>query len=318
MMIPVLLGVMIVVFTINYFTPVDPVDMLVSADAPEELREAVREDLGLNDPYIVQLFNYIKGVVTKLDLGTSYSTKTAVLDDILGRFPTTFLLAVLAVALATIIGIPLGVLAATKRNSIFDYIATFLALIGASVPSFWLGLMLIIVFALNLGVLPPSGLDTWQHWILPVVAIGVFPIATIMRTTRSSMLEVIRQDYINTARSKGVAEQKVIFRHALKNALIPVITIIGMQLAFVMGGVIVLEAVFQIPGLGSLLKSAINGKDFPTIQGCVLFIAFVMSMMNLIVDVIYAFIDPRIRSKYTRKKKDKKETKNAVAKGGAA
>ena len=304
-MIPVLLGVVIVVFTINFLSPVDPVDQLVSADAPIEQREAVRAELGLDKPYIVQLYNYIKGVVTKLDLGTSYTTRNSVLDNILERFPTTFLLAVLAVALATIVGIPLGVLAATKRNSIFDYIATFLALIGASIPSFWLGLMLIIVFALNLGLLPPSGLDSWQSWILPTVSIGVFSIATIMRTTRSSMLEVIRQDYIRTARSKGIAEKKVIFRHALKNALIPVITIVGMQLAFVMGGVIVLEAVFQIPGLGSLLKTAIAQNDYPTIRGSVLFIAFVMSAVNLIVDVIYAFIDPRIKSQYVRKKKPK-------------
>lgn len=302
-MIPVLLGVMIVVFTINYFTPGDPVDLLVSADAPLEQKEAVRESLGLNDPYIVQLFHYIKGVVTRLDLGTSYTTKTAVLDNIIDRFPTTFIMAVLAVALATVIGIPLGVLAATKRNSVFDYISTFLALIGASVPGFWLGLMLIVVFALNLGWFPASGLESWKNWILPVIAIGVSPVATIMRTTRSSMLEVIRQDYIRTARSKGVAETKVIFRHALKNALIPVITVIGMRLAFVMGGVIVLETVFQIPGLGSLLKTAIGQKDYPTIQGSILFIAFVMSAVNLIVDVIYAFIDPRIKSQYVQKKK---------------
>ena len=302
LMIPVLLGVIIVVFSINFLSPVDPINQLVSPDAPIEVKEAKRAELGLDKPYIVQLYNYVKGIVTKLDLGTSYTTKSPVLGEILYRFPTTFLLAVLAVALATIIGIPLGVLAATKRNSVLDYIATFLALIGASVPSFWLGLMMIVVFALNLGWLPPSGLDTPLHWIMPVIAISVFSIATIMRTTRSSMLEVIRQDYIRTARSKGIAEKKVIFRHALKNALIPVITIVGMQLAFVMGGVIVLEAVFQIPGLGSYLKTAIATNDYPAIRGAVLFTAFVMSVANLLVDVIYAFIDPRIKSQYVRKK----------------
>ena len=250
MMIPVLLGVMVVIFTINYISPSDPLVSLLGADATEAQRLAKAQELGLDQPYLVQMFNYIKDVVLHFDLGTSYTTYTPVLKSILQRFPTTFKLAILAVALASVIGIPLGIIAATHQNSIFDYISSIVALIGASMPGFWLGLMLIILFALNLKWLPASGLDTWKHWILPVVSIGVFPIATIMRTTRSSMLEVIRQDYIRTARAKGITENKVITRHALKNALIPVVTVVGMQLSFVMGGVIVLEAVFSIPGLG--------------------------------------------------------------------
>lgn len=305
LMIPVLLGVIIVIFSINYFSPSDPITSILGAEATEEQREAKREELGLDQPYLVQLGNYIKGIV-QLDFGTSYTTKNPVLDNIMDRFPTTFLLAVLAVALASVIGIPLGIIAATKQNTIFDYISSILALIGASMPSFWLGLMLIIGFALNLGWFPASGLSTPKHWVLPVIAIGVFPVATIMRTTRSSMLEVIRQDYIRTARSKGITENKVIMRHALKNALIPVVTIIGMQLSFVMGGVIVLEAVFTIPGVGSLMKNAITTNDFPTIQGCVLFIAIVMCVMNLLVDILYAFIDPRLKAQYSGKKKKAK------------
>ncbi len=315
LMIPVLLGVIIVIFSINYFSPSDPITTLVGAEATEEQRQAKAEELGLDKPYFVQLGNYIYGVV-RGDLGTSYQTKNSVTQNILERFPKTLLLAVFAVAFATIIGIPLGVIAATKQNTIFDYVCTFLALIGASVPSFWLGLMLIIAFSLNLGWFPASGLETPISWVLPVISIGVFPIAQIMRTTRSSMLEVIRQDYIRTARSKGINENKVITRHALKNALIPVITVVGMQLSFVMGGVIVLEAVFNIPGLGSLLKIAIGTNDYPTIEGIVLFTAIVMSVMNLIVDIIYAYIDPRLKSQYTSKKK-KKEIALAEAPGSS-
>lgn len=311
LMIPVLFGVIVVIFTINYLSPSDPLISLLGADATEAQRIAKAAELGLDQPYIVQLLQYIKGVL-HLDLGTSYTTYTPVLESILERFPTTFKLSILAVGLASVVGIPLGVVAATHQNSVFDYISSIAALIGASMPGFWLGLMLIIGFSLNLGWFPASGLGTVKHWVLPVIAAGVFPIATIMRTTRSSMLEVIRQDYIRTARSKGISEKKVITRHALKNALIPVITVVGMQLAFTMGGVIVLEAVFTIPGLGSLLKTAIGYNDYPVIQGCVLFIAFVMCIMNLLVDVLYAFIDPRLKSQYASGRKKRQKAKTAA------
>ena len=298
MMILVLFGVMLVVFTINYISPVDPIDVIVGADAAPEVKEAKRAEWGLDQPYLVQLWDYVRNVVTRLDLGTSWNTKTDVLSDILTRFPLTLKLAVMAIALATVIGIPLGVISAVKQNSVLDYICTFLALIGASIPSFWLGLMLIIGFALHLGWFPATGVETWAGYVLPVIAIGIYPIATITRTTRASMLEVIRQDYIRTARAKGVAEKNVITRHALKNALIPVITIVGMQLGFVLGGVMVLEAVFNITGVGALLKQAIGAKDNPTITGCVLFSSFAMCVINLLVDLLYAFIDPRIKAQY--------------------
>ena len=311
MVILVLLGVMFVVFTINYISPVDPVDVIVGADAAPEVKEAKRVELGLDQPYLVQLWDYAKGVITGLDLGTSWNTRTDVLQDILSRFPITLRLAVMAIALATVIGIPLGVVSAVKQNSVLDYICTFLALIGASVPSFWLGLMLIIAFALNLGLFPATGVDTWQGYVLPVIAIGIYPVATITRTTRASMLEVVRQDYIRTARAKGVPEQKVVTRHALKNALIPVITIVGMQLGFVLGGVMVLEAVFNIAGLGALLKQAIESKDNPTITGCVMFSSFAMCVINLAVDILYAFIDPRIKAQYAGGSRSKKLAKQA-------
>ncbi len=300
-MIPVLLGVVFIIFTINYFSPGDPALIILGSEATQAQIDQLHADLGLDLPFFVQFFNYIKGIVTHLDLGTSYITKTEVRSDILARFPSTFKLAILSTALATLIGIPLGVIAATKQTTLFDYASTFLALIGASMPSFWLGLMLIILFSLNLGLLPASGLATWRHWILPTVAISVVPIANITRTTRSSMLEVIRQDYIRTARSKGLKERKIITKHALANAIIPVITIIGILLAFTMGGLIVLETVFSVPGMGTLMKKAISYKDYPTIQGCVLFIALIMSVMNLLIDILYAFIDPRIKSQYVKR-----------------
>lgn len=306
MMILVLFGVLLVVFSINYISPVDPVDVIVGADAAPEVKELKRHELGLDQPYLVQLGNYVKQVLTG-SLGTSWNTKTDVMNDILTRFPTTLKMSIMAIALATVIGIPLGIVSAVKQNSILDYICTFLALIGASMPSFWLGLMLIIGFALNLGWLPATGVATWQGYILPVIAIGIYPIATITRTTRASMLEVIRQDYIRTARAKGMMEKKIITKHALKNALIPVITIVGMQLGFVLGGVMVIEAVFNISGVGSLLKMAIGAKDNPTITGCVLFSSFAMCTVNLLVDILYAFIDPRIKAQYAKSSKKREK-----------
>lgn len=298
LMIPVLLGVIIVVFTINYISPGDPVYSMLGVGATEEQAEELREELGLNNSYFEQLWDYMKGVITEGDFGTSYQTKRPVLDEILERFPTTFKLGVISIALAVIIGIPLGILAATKQNSIFDYISSICALIGAAMPGFWLALILLIVFAVNLKWFPVSGLSTPKHWVLPVIAVAVMPVASIMRTTRSSMLEVIRQDYMRTARSKGLGEGRVIFGHALKNALIPVVTVIGLQLGLVLGGTMVLEAIFNIPGLGMYMYSAIAAKNYPAIQGCVLFCAIVVSLVNLLIDLLYAFIDPRIKSQY--------------------
>lgn len=316
LIIPVLLGVLIVVFTINYISPSDPVDVVAGANAPDYIREEIRHELGLDQPYLTQLFNYIKGVVFHLDFGNSYITKTSVRDEILTRFPTTLKLSVLMVFFGTLIGMPLGILSAIKQNSVFDYIGTFLALVGASLPGFWLALMLMIQFSLKLGWFPPSGIETWRHWVLPMVAGGVYPIASIMRTTRASMLEVVRQDYIRTARSKGLSERTVTMRHALKNAIIPVVTIVGMSLAYVMGGTMVIEAVFTIPGLGSYLKQGIGQMDTPIILGCVLFSAFIMSVMNLLVDILYAFIDPRIKAQYSGRKKAKRAAVAAVAAQG--
>ena len=227
MMIPVMLGVTFVIFSMMYISEGDPARMILGEGAQEAEVEALREELGLNDPFLTRYVNYIKGIVTEGDLGVSYTTGRSVSEEIFDRWPTTMLLAVLSVLLATAIGVPTGIISATKQYSIFDNLAMVLALVGVSMPNFWQGLVLILVFSVYLGILPPSGFYGPMYWILPAVTIGTSTAATITRMTRSSMLDVIRQDYIRTARAKGLSERVTITRHALKNALIPIITVVG-------------------------------------------------------------------------------------------
>ncbi len=303
MMIPVILGVVFIVFTILQFTPGDPIRTVLGETATQEEVDAIREEVGLNDPFFVQFFNYVINIITKGDFGNSYKNGKPVADEIMSRFPTTFTLAFLSILLAAAIGIPAGIISATRQYSLFDNGVTLFSLISLAMPSFWLGLMLIIIFSLNLKMLPASGFYGPKYWILPVITIGTGCAAGIMRTTRSSMLEVVRQDYIRTARAKGQKENTIILKHALKNAIIPVVTIMGMQFGRQLGGTVVVETIFAIPGLGKLLIDATNTKDLPIIQGGVLFIAVVFSFMNLFVDIMYGFIDPRIRSMYRTKRK---------------
>ena len=302
MMIPVVLGVIFIVFTMLYFTPGDPAKMILGYTARPEEVEALREELGLNDPFFVQFGNYIKGLVLHGDLGTSFTTGKSVTDEIVSRFPTTLLLAILGVLVSTTLGIITGIISAIKQYSLFDYCATIFGFLGVSMPSFWLGLILIIVFSVNLKWLPPSGFSTPLHWILPAITIGMGSAAIVMRMTRSSMLEVIRQDYIRTAKAKGLSNNKIIFKHALRNALIPVITVVGLQFGNLLGGALVAETIFSIPGIGKLMVDAIKERNYSMVEGGVLFIALAFSFSNLLVDVLYSFIDPRIRSQYKRKK----------------
>jgi peptide/nickel transport system permease protein len=299
MMIPVLLGVSFVVFFMSYFTPGDPAVMILGDMATQEDIQMMHEQLKLDEPFLVQYVNYVKNIVTKGDFGTSYTTKQPVLDELLVRFPNTFKLAGLSVILSVIIGITVGIVSATRQYSILDNVATAISFIGVSMPNFWQGMMLIIVFSVWLGWLPPSGFSTPMHWILPAVTIGTSSAAQIMRMTRSSMLEVIRQDYIRTARAKGQSERIVIWRHALKNALIPIITVVGLSFGRLLGGAVLTESIFSIAGIGKLMVDAINMRNYPLVQGGVLFIAIVMSVVNLIVDVLYAYVDPRIRTQFT-------------------
>ena len=297
MMIPVVIGVSLLVFMVLKMTPGDPARVVAGAEADEATVAQIREELGLNKPVLQQYVDYMAGMLHG-DMGNSYTTGKPVFSEILSRMPTTFTLAFAGVLVAVLIGIPLGIISATKQYSILDNISTLLALTGVAMPNFWLGLMLILVFALQLGWLPSGGATSWQGYILPAVTLGVGATANFMRTTRSSMLEVIRQDYIRTVRAKGANEQRVILRHALRNALIPVITVIGLQIGTLLGGAVVNETVFSLPGVGLLMINSINKKDEPVVLGCLITFAVVFSLVNLFVDILYAYIDPRIKSQY--------------------
>ncbi len=302
MMFPVLLAVSFVIFTLLYFTPGNPaVTMLGESADPKDIA-ALEEELGLNDPFFVRYVKYVANAVTG-DFGISYDSKQPVSEEIFARFPTTLLLAGLSILLAVGIGIPIGIISATKQYSLFDNVMMVVALLGVSMPNFWQGMILVLIFSLGLGWFPVSGFDTPLHWVLPVVTIGTSSAATITRMTRSSMLEVIRQDYVRTARAKGQKESVIIFRHQLKNALIPIITVIGLQFGFLLGGAVLTESIFSVPGLGRFMVDAIKKRDYPSVQGGVLVIAAIFTVVNLIVDILYAFIDPRIKATYKTAKK---------------
>lgn len=320
--IPTLIGSSILVFLMIHLIPGDPAQvMLYPRGTPEQIA-ALRETLGLNDPLVIQYFNWLKGVLT-LDFGNSISTGEAVLIEISRRFAATFELALVALVIAIIVGIPLGILAAVKRNSIIDYVAISFSLGGVSIPVFWLGLMGIFLFSATLGWLPVSGRitltsgmevvtgvylldallignlrafwDALRHLLLPAATLATIPLALIVRITRSSMLEVLSEDFMVTARAKGIPNRLVIFRHAMKNALIPVLTVIGIQVGTLMGGAILTETIFSWPGLGTLIVSSMHERDFPVIQGIVALTVLIMIVVNIIVDLFYVYLDPRIK-----------------------
>jgi len=297
LLIPVIIGVIFVIFSLTYITEGCPATMMLGAQASAADILAYRIELGLEDPFFVQFGRYVLNTA-KLDFGISFTSRRPVFREITARFPTTVQLAFMSVIIAIILGIPLGILSATKQYTIFDNGATVVGLLGVSIPNFWLGLMFILLFSVRLGWLPSSGFGTPMHWILPSLTIGISSTAIIMRMTRSSMLEVLRQDYIRTARAKGQTEGKIIFNHALKNALIPVITVVGLQFGTLLGGAILAETIYSIPGLGRFMVDAIGRRDFPIIQGGVLLIALSFSFVNLLVDILYSYVDPRIKSQY--------------------
>lgn len=297
MMIPVMLGVIVIVFTLLYITPGDPVDTLLGDDATPEMVEQLREELGLNGTYIERLGKYIVDLLHG-DLGICYATKQPVMERIVQTFPNSLKLAGCSVLLALIIGLVLGIVSAVKQYSIFDTVAMALAMVGNAMPNFWQGLLLMLLFALQWKILPASGFDGWKYLILPSVTIGTSSAAAIARMTRSSMLEVIRQDYITTAEAKGQSELKIIIFHALKNALIPVITTVGIQFGNLLGGAVLTESIFAVPGVGKMMVDAIKARNYPVVQGGVLMVALTFSLVNLAVDILYAYVDPRIRSQY--------------------
>ena len=272
-MIPILFGVTIIVFTVMSFTPGDPARLMLGQAAPKEAVEQLREEMGLNDPFVVRYVRYM-GDALHGDFGTSYRTGRPVFEEIFVRFPVTLKLALTSIALVILIGI----------------------------PGFWLGLMMILLFSLHLGWLPSNGIGSFSHYIMPTIALALPIAAEVLRMTRSTMLETIRQDYIRTARSKGATEKIVIWRHALKNALLPVITVIGSEFGGLLGGTILIESVFAIPGLGSLVVNSIRTKDVPQVMAATLFIALIFCVVLLLVDIAYAYIDPRVKARYEQKR----------------
>lgn len=289
-----LIGVATIVFLLLRLLPGDPARIVAGLLATQEEVERIRVQLGLDKPlpvqYVIFLTNLLKG-----DLGISARTNQPVLNEIMARLPATLKLAVVSTAIASVVGILAGVVAATRRYSVFDYIASFGTLIGISMPVYWLGLLLIIVFAIKLHLLPAAGADKPTSIILPSLTLASFSVALVARMTRASMLEVLNQDYIRTARAKGLAERVVVFRHALKNAFIPVLTVIGLQFGALLGGAVLTESVFGWPGIGLLLVDSIFARDYPVVQGTVLIFSFMFILVNLVVDILYAYIDPRIR-----------------------
>lgn len=297
--IPTLLAIVFIVFGILNVTPGNPAQIILGGKASPEAVEMLNHQLGIDRPFVVRYADYVLGLFHG-DMGNSYRTGNPVLREILTRLPVTATLATSAILLAIVVGIPLGILAAVKQYSIFDVLGTTSAMFMASIPGFWLGLLLILLFSLVLGVLPSNGTETWKGFILPTFMLAMPEAAVLLRLTRATMLETIRQDYVRTARSKGQTEGKIIFRHALKNALLPVITVAGMDFGYLLGGSIVAEAVYSINGVGTLILNSIRMKDVPQVTGCALFLAFFFMLIMLVVDILYAFIDPRIRARYQR------------------
>lgn len=297
-MIPVIICVSVFVFTVMYFTPGDPAELILGSTATEEMLAAKRAELGIDQPYFVQLGAFLKNMFLKGDFGTSYKTNQSVVEQVLIRLPYTLYLALGSVFLSIIIGIPLGVIAATNQYTWKDNLAMFTALFAVSMPNFWFALLLVMLFALKLGWLPSVGAAGIRYFVMPCISVAVGGAAGIARQTRSSMLEVIRQDYITTARAKGLKEGTVIYKCALKNALIPIITVVGMQIAGMFGGSLIAEVIFSIPGVGSYMLTAINNRDYPAVRGGVMIISICFCIIMLLVDVIYAVVDPRIRAQY--------------------
>lgn len=298
----VLLGVLIFIFTVSRASG-DPIPALLGDNFTQEQYDAMYIKLGFDKPLVVQFFDYVKGIVTEFDLGTSYETKRPVLDEVIDRFPISFKLALFALLWSAVLGVVFGLISAVKQYSALDYTVSTTAMVLAAMPSFWVGMMLMLLISLKLGWVSASGLDHWSSWILPCIAIGTHTVAHVCRMTRSAMLEVIRSDYIRTARSKGLSEKVVILKHALRNSAIPIITQIGNSLAVTVGGTAVVESVFSIPGLGSYLVNSIMTKDHPAVQGSVLIFSLFVCSLNFIVDIIYGFVDPRIRAQYSSGKK---------------
>ncbi len=294
LLIPVLWGVATLVFLLLHFIPGDPVDLMLGDSALGTDRETLRDQLGLNDPLIVQYLRYF-GDLLQGDWGTSLFSKKPVFEEIMERVPATMELMFGAMVVTILVAMPLGLIAAVNKGTWIDQGAMIFSLLGVSLPNFWLGPMLILLLSIHFDLLPVNERGGLEHLILPALTLGTSLASILARITRSSVVETLQAEYIRTARSKGISELRILFRHALRNALIPIVTVIGLQVGVLLSGAIITEAIFDWPGLGNLLISAINSRNYPLVQGCVLFIAGSYVMVNLVIDLLYAYLDPRIR-----------------------
>lgn len=299
-LIPTILGVTFIIYAIMSITPGDPGRAILGSGALQADVDEYNHMLGYDLPFLQKYFNYIKNVIVDQNFGISYFTKQSVFNEILPRFYITIKISLVGVVLSTLIGVPLGIKAAVKQYSLWDTIPSFLAFFVAAIPSFVLGMVLLYIFSLKLNILPSFGIGSISHYIMPLLAISIPPAAQNMRFTKSSMLEAIRQDYVRTARAKGAPEHTVIWKHTLKNALLPVVTQIGLSLGMLIAGTVVIEKLFSIPGIGSLIVDRIFYKDEPVIIAGTILISIAFTIIMLFVDIAYAFIDPRIRAKYSK------------------
>lgn len=299
-MIPVLLGISILIFALQVITPGDPADMALGDNATEEQKEEWREKYDLDKPIVVQYGKYMWNIITKGDFGNSYRTGKPITQQILERWSTTFMLAFFTTVIAAIIGITLGIFSALYRGKWFDNVARFFGMLGISMPNFWFALLLIMLFALDLKWFPVSGWYGPKYWVLPSLTLGILGSAAVLRITRSSMLDNIQADFVRTARAKGQTERVVTLHHILKNAMIPITTNIGFQFAMGLAGTMVMEQIFAIAGLGNLMVTAINNRDYPQLRGSILLVAVTVCVVNLIVDILYAVFDPRVKARYSK------------------
>jgi len=308
----VLLITVLIICTLMYFVPGDPAVIMLGQGATKEAIAELHEKYNLDDPYLVKMGRYLGGLL-KGDMGISFKSKTDVFTELMARYPTTLKLAFGSTILGLIIGVTAGVISAVKQYSIFDRIFTTISLFGASAPSFWIAMMLVLIFSVKLRLLPATGSYGPKYWILPIFTMGLQCSASIMRMTRSSMLEVIRQDYVRTARAKGQTEFKVITKHALRNALIPILTTTGIKLCGFLGGAVLCESVFALPGIGNYILSSVGNQDYNVVQGGTILICISCVFITFVVDMLYALVDPRIKAQYggksnARKKKNTADT----------
>lgn len=316
-LIPVLIAVIFLIYVLQFLAKGDPAVMRLGTDAtPEELNEW-RENYGLNDPLLVQFGKYLGGILLRGDLGTSYRTGQPVTDEIFSRWPVTFTLAIATNVVGFSLGLMLGIVSALKRDTWIDNLARVFGMLGSSIPTFWFALLLILLFSIQLRWLPVSGWYGPQYWVLPALTQGILSAAAYMRNVRASVLDNVKQDFVRTARAKGQRESVVVWHHIMGNAMIPIVTAIGMHFATALGGTMIIEQIFAIPGLGRFMVESINNRDFPQLRASIILTAITVTVINLLIDIAYAFIDPRIKGSFARgsnrRKKKLEQDKEAGA-----